>query len=164
VQKFINEYIKPQEPYAKIAKSFEVVNLEGGTINTIPSKDPYHLTTWSLLYNLLKSHLLADANSQAKYETEKSVRTVKTDGDELVVVYSDGTSEAQHELRADLVIAADGAHSAIRETVVPGLSPQYVGFVTWRGAVPAAAVSEASRKVLEGRILMFRTEDGYTVS
>jgi 2-polyprenyl-6-methoxyphenol hydroxylase-like FAD-dependent oxidoreductase len=155
VQKFINEYIKPQEPYAKIAESVEVINLEGGTINTIPSKDPY---------NLFKSHLLADANQQAKYETEKWVQAVRSDGDELVVVYSDTTSEAQHELRADLVIAADGAHSAIRETVVPGQSPQYVGFLTWRGAVPAAVVSEASRKVLEGRILMFRTEDGYTVS
>lgn len=164
VQKFINEYIKPKQPYAKTAGSVEVIDVKGGVINPIPSKVPYQLTTWSLLYNLFKSHLLAADGSKAKYETEKSVREVKTDSDKLVVVYSDTASETQHELRADLVIAADGAHSAVRDAVIPGISPQYTGFVTWRGAVPAAAVSAASRKVLEGRMLIFRTDNGYTVS
>lgn len=164
VQRFISEYIKPKDPYAKTSGSVEVVNLEGGVVNAIPSKDPYHLTTWSVLYNLLKTHLLQDEAHLAKYETDKWVREVRPNSHNMTVVYSDVKSEALNELRADLVIAADGAHSAIRETVIPGSPPQYVGYVTWRGAVPATAVSEASRKVLQERILIFRTDRGYTLS
>lgn len=81
-----------------------------------------------------------------------------------MVSYSDVAGEALHELRADLVIAADSAQSALRERICPVSAPRYVRFITWRSAVPAAAVSEASRKVLEGRLLIFRAEGPYTVS
>ncbi|KAF1828346.1 FAD/NAD(P)-binding domain-containing protein [Decorospora gaudefroyi] len=164
VQRFIKEYIRPEQAYAKIAGSMEMIDAQGVVINSIPSKDPYHVTTWSLLYNLFKSHFLADTDSKAKYETEKWVRGIKVDGEQLAITYSASGDEAQHETRADLVIAADGAYSTTRDAVVPGIRPQYAGFVTWRGAVPASAVSEASRKVLEGRILRLKTENGYTLS
>jgi 2-polyprenyl-6-methoxyphenol hydroxylase-like FAD-dependent oxidoreductase len=165
VQKFITEYVQPKEPYAKTAKGVEVVNLKGAVINSIPSKDPYQLTTWSLLYRMFMTHFLSEGGSMVKYETEKNVKDVKEDGDKVLVTYSDldGTS---HELSADLVIAADGAHSAIRRTVIPDAAPpEYAGFVTWRGALPVSEVSAASRVVLEDRMLIFRTDNGgYTVS
>jgi 2-polyprenyl-6-methoxyphenol hydroxylase-like FAD-dependent oxidoreductase len=165
VQKFIAEYIQPQEPYTKTSNAVEVINLQGAVINQIPSKDPYQLTTWSLLYRMFKTHFLADGGSVVKYEMEKHVKGIKEDGDKVLVTYSnaDGTS---HELSADLVIAADGAHSIIRRTVIPDATPpEYAGFVTWRGALSVSEVSAASRAVLEGRMLIFRTDDGgYTVS
>lgn len=164
VQRFIKEYIRPQNAYAKTAQSVEVIDVEGGVIHPIPSNDPHQLTTWSLLYNLFKDHFLAATEAKAKYETGKWVRGIRADSEQLVVAYSDSGSETQYEVRADLVIAADGAHSTVRNAVVPDVSPQYVGFVTWRGAVPASTVSEESRKVLEGRLLISRTENGYTVS
>jgi hypothetical protein len=69
VQQFIKEYIRPQNAYAKIAQSVEVIDVEGGVINSIPSKDPYQLTTWILLHNLFKDHFLAATEAKAKYET-----------------------------------------------------------------------------------------------
>jgi hypothetical protein len=39
-----------------------------------------------------------------------------------------------------------------------------VHVVNVRGAVPESAVSESTRRALENRVLMFRTERGYTVS
>ncbi|MFE6690901.1 FAD-dependent monooxygenase [Streptomyces sp. NPDC057743] len=44
------------------------------------------------------------------------------------------------ELTADLVVAADGIHSAARRTLFPDHpAPRYAGFTTWRFVVPAAA-------------------------
>lgn len=164
VQKFIREYIRPTHAYAKVAEKLEIIDVEGGVINPIPSKEPYHLSTWSLLYTLFKDRFLAEGGYKARYETETCVRGVQRDGAQLVVAYSHIGNEAQQEIRADLVIAADGAHSTVRNAILPGVSPQYTGFVTWRGAVPASAMSEESRKVLDNRFLIFRTENGYTVS
>jgi 2-polyprenyl-6-methoxyphenol hydroxylase-like FAD-dependent oxidoreductase len=111
------------------------------------------------------THFLAGGGSVVKYETEKHVKDVKEDGDRVLITYTDadGTS---HELSADLVIAADGAHSSIRRAVISDATPpEYAGFVTWRGALPASQVSAASRAALERRMLIFRTDHGgYTVS
>ncbi|KAH8722880.1 hypothetical protein GQ44DRAFT_657800 [Phaeosphaeriaceae sp. PMI808] len=166
VQRLIKEYMKPTKEYAKIATAVEVVDLEGNVINPIPSKDPYHLTTWSLLYNLFKSHLLAPGSTKpaARYETGKTVSAVEPEGDALVVSFTGSGTQDVHKLRADLVIAADGAHSTIRASIFPDVTPRYAGFITWRGAVPASEISPASRKAMEGRLLIFRTEDGYTLS
>ncbi|UQA96878.1 FAD-dependent monooxygenase [Streptomyces halobius] len=44
------------------------------------------------------------------------------------------------ELTADLVVAADGIHSAVRRTLFPGHpEPCYAGFTAWRFVVPAPA-------------------------
>lgn len=48
--------------------------------------------------------------------------------------------ESDEELTADLVVAADGIHSAVRRTLFPGHpEPRYAGFTTWRFVVPAPA-------------------------
>ncbi|MFF3324816.1 FAD-dependent monooxygenase [Streptomyces sp. NPDC002889] len=42
------------------------------------------------------------------------------------------------ELEADLVVGADGVHSAVRHALFPGHpGPTYAGFTTWRVVVPA---------------------------
>ncbi|AOP47241.1 FAD-dependent oxidoreductase [Streptomyces lydicus] len=48
---------------------------------------------------------------------------------------TDGPDE---ELTADLVVGADGIHSAVRRAVFPGHpEPRYAGFTAWRFVVPA---------------------------
>lgn len=173
VQTFINEYVRAHKPYAKLSRTLEVINVKGDIINTIPSPDTMHLTTWSILYRLLKSRLLDNADiygagpePEALYETGKIVQDVQYNGDKdkVLVTFSDTISGTSRLVEADLVIAADGGHSFIRKSLIPDVSPKYVGYVTWRGAVPESDVSEASRKLLENRTIFFRTEQGYTVS
>ncbi|MEV0373020.1 FAD-dependent monooxygenase [Streptomyces sp. NPDC050636] len=48
--------------------------------------------------------------------------------------------EPDEELTADLVVAADGIHSAVRRALFPGHpEPRYAGFTTWRFVAPAPA-------------------------
>ncbi|MFJ9725975.1 FAD-dependent monooxygenase [Streptomyces sp. NPDC101209] len=51
------------------------------------------------------------------------------------------------ELEADLVVAADGIHSAVRERLFPEHpGPVYSGFTTWRVVVPLPGVGFASHE------------------
>lgn len=165
VQNFIKEYVKTDKPYAMLSNLLQVVNKEGTVINSLPSGDTMHLTTWSILYDLLKTHLLDKASyPEVQYETGKKVHDVHYNGESVSVVYSDVETGISDTLKADLVIAADGANSAVRETVLPSLRPKYAGYVTWRGTVPENAISEKSKSDLRNRVLLFRTSEGYAVS
>ncbi|MGY5127576.1 FAD-dependent monooxygenase [Streptomyces nigrescens] len=49
-----------------------------------------------------------------------------------------GTADGAEELTADLVVAADGIHSAVRRALFPGHpAPRYAGFTAWRFVAPA---------------------------
>ncbi|MFF7409740.1 FAD-dependent oxidoreductase [Streptomyces lydicus] len=51
---------------------------------------------------------------------------------------ADVPAGAVEELTADLVVGADGIHSAVRRAVFPGHpEPRYAGFTAWRFVVPA---------------------------
>lgn len=163
----MNEYVKTDILYAKSANSLDVINIKGDVINTIPPPGPMRLTTWSILYRLLISQLLENPGSsgtQALYETDRVVQDIQYNGDKVLVTYSNAVTGNSNSVEADLVIAADGGHSFIRSRLLPDISPKYVGYVTWRGAVPESMISEESRKLLEDRTIFFRTERGYTVS
>lgn len=165
VQKFINECILTDKPYSKTCDLFEVVNIEGAVINAFPGNGTMHLTTWRVLYEMFKTELSSDENGEvAVYETQKLVQEVKRNGEKMVVGYSDTMTGVSGVLQAYLVIAADGSHSQVRKTVLPRLTPEYAEYITWRGAIPESSVSEETRKVLRDRVILFRTERGYTIS
>lgn len=165
VQTLIDEYIKPTRPYTTTSAAVHAVNVNGEVINTIPSNPPLQLTTWSQLHGMLKSHVLSEiSDSSITYETDKLVQAVQYNGEKVIVTYLDTKTGKSSTLQADLVIAADGGHSKIRETALQDPSPKYVGYVTWRGSVPASLISEASRNTMQNRVLMLRTEEGYIIS
>ncbi|MER5979519.1 FAD-dependent monooxygenase [Streptomyces sp. NPDC001857] len=58
------------------------------------------------------------------------------------------------ELEADLVVAADGIHSAVRRALFPGHpGPVYSGFTTWRVVIPVPGARFASHETWgRGRI------------
>jgi 2-polyprenyl-6-methoxyphenol hydroxylase-like FAD-dependent oxidoreductase len=59
--------------------------------------------------------------------------------------FADG-SEAQ----ADLLVAADGIRSTVRQLLAPSVQPRYAGYVAWRGLVEEAALSPDTHRRLFG--------------
>jgi 2-polyprenyl-6-methoxyphenol hydroxylase-like FAD-dependent oxidoreductase len=45
------------------------------------------------------------------------------------------TFEGGEEARADLLVAADGIHSVLRQQIMPEAQPRYSGYTAWRGVV-----------------------------
>ncbi len=62
-------------------------------------------------------------------------------GDSTVSV----TTGAGGRLEADLLVGADGLHSAVRAQLVGDGDPDYAGYTSWRGVTPPGAVAPPSR-------------------
>ncbi|PTB19705.1 FAD-dependent oxidoreductase [Trinickia symbiotica] len=83
------------------------------------------LTAWSKMFHVLRSAL-----PDACYRSGAVVENVASFEDHAKVMLCDGTS-----LQADLVIAADGFRSNIRQKYLPDVQLQYAGYIAWRGLV-----------------------------
>ncbi|HEX7912401.1 MAG TPA: FAD binding domain-containing protein [Paraburkholderia sp.] len=99
---------------------------------------PQTLTAWGKMYHVLRAALPA-----IHYHSGGTVAFVQDGPDQASVTLSDGTV-----LHADLVIAADGFKSAIREQFLPDVKLQYAGYVAWRGLVDETSLSRATREAL----------------
>jgi 2-polyprenyl-6-methoxyphenol hydroxylase-like FAD-dependent oxidoreductase len=93
---------------------------------------PQTLTAWGKMYHVLRSAL-----PDEHYHLGGSVASVANEQDHASVILSDGT-----RLSADLVIAADGFRSSLRERLLPDVSLRYAGYVAWRGLVDERALSQ----------------------
>jgi 2-polyprenyl-6-methoxyphenol hydroxylase-like FAD-dependent oxidoreductase len=165
VHTFIQKYVKNYEAYANTVDIIEVVDENGDVVNKFPPAEAAHFTTWSILYGMFKASLLDRTKiTSAVYETGKLVEDVRQIEEKMSVTYRDLINQTTSNLTADLVIAADGANSTVRRTLFPELSPQYAGYVTWRGTVPEHEISEKTRAALRDRVVLFRTENGYILS
>src|SRR5690606_9150065 len=65
-------------------------------------------------------------------QTGKACKWYKQDENGVKVWFEDGSIE-----EGDLLIGADGIHSAIRNSLLPGTRPRYAGYTCWRAVVKA---------------------------
>ena len=80
------------------------------------------MTSWGHLYTSLRARL-----PPASYRLGKTLQRVEQDRDGVTAVFADG-----ERVRGDLLIAADGLRSTVREQLLPGHEPSYAGYVAWR--------------------------------
>lgn len=62
---------------------------------------------------------------------------VETHGAGAVAHFADGRS-----VEADIVIGADGIHSAVRDSLFGPIEPKFTGCICWRGLVPSEALAD----------------------
>jgi 2-polyprenyl-6-methoxyphenol hydroxylase-like FAD-dependent oxidoreductase len=82
-------------------------------------------TAWDRIYRALKHALPAEC-----CRTGMIFERLEQDEQKVTAVFADGSRDA-----GDLLVGADGVHSAVRRQLVPELKPRYAGYVARRGVV-----------------------------
>ncbi|MEK3884805.1 FAD-dependent oxidoreductase [Paenibacillus sp. PL2-23] len=112
------------------SKGFQLLSHTGAPLSQLSVPSGY-----GALYALHRKDLHHILLSQLKPGTVQWGKTYlqhEGAGDEIRVQFRDG-SQAQGEL----VVAADGIHSAIRKQLFPHIAYRYAGYTCWRGIVSA---------------------------
>lgn len=86
----------------------------------------YRFSSWNAVYRTLLDCFGAD-----RYRLGREMSSFHSDGGGACVEFSDGTST-----RVDLLVCADGINSPSRQALLPEVTPDYAGYVAWRGVVP----------------------------
>ncbi|SMG60454.1 FAD binding domain-containing protein [Paraburkholderia susongensis] len=102
---------------------------------------PQTLTAWSKMYHVLRSAL-----PDQHYHSGATVTDIADGPERATVTLSDGSA-----MHADLVIAADGFRSAVREKFLPDAQLKYAGYVAWRGLVDETTLSAETHAALFDR-------------
>ncbi len=79
--------------------------------------------------------VLADAVPEGVVTLGKRCVQVLPDGDVAVARFADGS-----EIEADIIVGADGIHSAVRASLFGPDAPRFTGKICYRSVIPAAAV------------------------
>lgn len=128
------------------------------------------MTSWDLLYNLLRANFdgegggycgvpaSQEGDGEARYETGHTVLKVTEVESETVEVRYRGEDGKEDTVRANLVIAADGPSSTIRNLFDPIVQRKYAGYVAWRGTVIETEISEAARDTFVEKFTFFHSD------
>jgi 2-polyprenyl-6-methoxyphenol hydroxylase-like FAD-dependent oxidoreductase len=99
---------------------------------------PQVLTSWGRLYTLLRA-----AVPESAYRLGSAVSAADQDEGQVTVTLANGEN-----LTADLLIAADGIRSTVRQQLAPAAQAHYAGYVAWRGLCDEAVLSQFTRRTL----------------
>lgn len=99
-------------------------------------------TSWGTFYRAL----LADFGTE-RYHYGEYASGFSQDQDQATVRFVSGATKS-----ADLVVFADGVRSVVRERFDPTANLSYAGYVGWRGTVPLAQLSTATRETLHDAV------------
>jgi len=86
---------------------------------------PQQFTSWEAIYETLRATFPDD-----RYHMGAAVSDVEQQGSQVIV-----TLNGERKVTSDLLLAADGANSALRHRFLPDAAPNYAGYVAWRGTL-----------------------------
>ncbi len=89
----------------------------------------------------------------------RSVVRFREEGSKVKVFLSDNDIKM-----TDLLVCADGINSTARRLMVPDASPEYAGYVAWRGTVGEENLGGATFKALQESITYHLTADGHLLA
>jgi 2-polyprenyl-6-methoxyphenol hydroxylase-like FAD-dependent oxidoreductase len=101
------------------------------------------MSSWGRLYRALREPL-----PDGCYRLGKSLVRVEQSADEATAVFADGTRAT-----GDLLVAADGSRSTVREQFLPGLTLGYAGYVAWRAMLDEPEVPAGIRDEVFARYI-----------
>lgn len=171
-QAYFSRHDRTLTPIAVVSGLRHYLNKEGKEIDR--QEREQKMTSWDLLYNILRANFdgggdhayvdgrvvdAKDGEGEARYEVDRIVTAVKEQKDGKVEVeYHSHEDKANVQTAvADMVIAADGASSTVRD-LFHKVARRYAGYVAWRGTVPEAEVSEEVAEAFVEKFTFFHSE------
>src|SRR3984885_6997888 len=112
---------------------------------------PQLMTSWGLLYSWFKQSFPAE-----DYHLGHEFDSMRQDGSSVTAHFKGGM-----EIKADLLVAADGFRSSIRGLLLPEIQAEYAGYVAGRGVVPESDLSAEVLKVFEDNFTFFRMAESH---
>ncbi len=161
----------PEDAWSIPCPAVQFLDAKATVTRTV--KKPLDMTSWNVLYNQLRERLESlqqgsaseklkvGAGPTASLSFGRRAMNVAYDRDNVKVEYEDLAQGQQGFLTADLVLVADGAGSATRQTLLPATERKYSGYVAWRGTVTESDVSDQTRKVFDSRLTYFAMKKSY---
>ena len=122
---------------AKVGANSRYFHHDGTLISTVQVTDS---SGWNATYGMHRADLvdmLAKALPEGVVHTGHRCTGYERHGDVARVTFENGAAA-----EGDVVVGADGIHSALRPHVFPASHPVFSGTVTYRGVVPAELVPE----------------------
>jgi 2-polyprenyl-6-methoxyphenol hydroxylase-like FAD-dependent oxidoreductase len=133
--------VKHQEPLGVIAKERYYLDKNGDVVQSMAMRQM--LTSWGMLFGSMKRHFPAK-----HYHAAKKLVNFTQDKYTVTAFFEDGTSET-----GDMLIAADGPHSHVRELLFPGAKPHYAGYVAYRGLVDEKDLPNEAAEIFTERFV-----------
>jgi len=105
---------------------------------------PQRQSSWARIYRLLK-----DAFPSEQYRFGMNLASIAQDAASVTALFADGSRAT-----GDLLVAADGVRSIVRELFLPGIQPRYAGYIAWRGMLEERDIPPAAHAQLFERYTM----------
>jgi 2-polyprenyl-6-methoxyphenol hydroxylase-like FAD-dependent oxidoreductase len=168
-QAFLAEHDRLTQTYSHRSNCLQTVGATGPPkvfVNMVRD-----LTSWDMLYARLRScydgyvskiypqpPAPLKGDGKAIYSHCKEVidirRTDAGSKQQMVLSVLDRDTRELTDVKADMVIGADGPDSFVRSKYLPRVKRQYVGYIAWRGTVPESEVSQSTRELFHRSITL----------
>ncbi len=102
---------------------------------------PQTVTSWDRLYQLVRAILPGQY-----YHLDHSLAAVEQHASGVRALFENGRT-----VEGELLIGADGFRSTVRQQFLPGIVPQYSGYLIWRGLADEPALRPDIRDVVFDR-------------
>ncbi|KAJ4352603.1 hypothetical protein N0V95_004108 [Ascochyta clinopodiicola] len=168
VQEFFKKHDRTRIPLTVTSHQRLYLDKSGNVIDREDKEQ--HMTSWDLLYHLLRANFDQVGSDYAKapaleahegattYDYGHQVVGIDFKSTEYLLLKSKTSTGGAGSFHADIVIGADGPSSMIRKFIDPAVQRKYAGYVAWRGTVPEDQVSQSATDVFVEKFPFFHTE------
>lgn len=168
VQEFFRKHDRTKTPLSVTSHQRLYLDKSGNVIDR--ENKEQHMTSWDLLYHLLRTNFDGVDSEYAKapqpeahegtatYDYGHQVTNIDFKNAEALSISAKTSTDHDVTIDADLLIGADGPSSTIRKYVDPGVQRKYAGYVAWRGTVPETQVSDSATEVFVEKFPFFHSE------
>ena len=117
------------------------VDGDGAVLSSTP--DRYRFSAWNTLYRAL-----LESFAMEHYHLDAEMVGFDQGDDRVTIHLADG-----REVTGDLLICADGVASTARRLLLPAITPEYTGYVAWRGVTSERMLSRETLDVVRDAML-----------